>query len=98
MDSNNIICVCKKSMTEGEFKIHFSKCNDFINNFKNFDIQLGELLKSYSEPNENLVIIKFLLSQYISVLDKKIISWMIFPVKKYLPLKSKAGADRSAPV
>ena len=79
MDSNNIICVCKKSMTEPEFKTHYSKCVDFINNFKNFDIQLGELLKSYSEPKENLFIIKFLLKQYINVLEKKI--------KKHFPEK-----------
>ncbi len=65
-------CKCELSFSEEEFVRHFQKCETFRKNFKTFDSQLGELLKNYSEPKENLMIIKVLLKQYITVLDKKI--------------------------
>ena len=43
---------------------------------KHFDKKFDELLKRYSEPKDNLFIIKFLLSQYIIVLDKKIENYL----------------------
>jgi hypothetical protein len=59
-------------LTEEEFIKHFTRCEDFKKNFKSFDTQFGELLKNYSDPKENLLIIRILLKQYINVLDAKI--------------------------
>ena len=72
MESENIKCKCQKTMKVSEFKTHFQKCKDFRNTFKTFDHQFGEILKQFSEPSENLPIIKFLLFEYISVLNRKI--------------------------
>ena len=41
-------------------------------NFKDFDITIGNLLTKYSNPKRNLVIIKFLLKEYINVIDQKL--------------------------
>jgi hypothetical protein len=60
-------------MPEEEFTRHFQRCDEFRKTFKNFDGKFGELLKEFSEPKENLLIIRVLLKQYIGVLDRKII-------------------------
>ena len=70
--SSQVKCKCGQTFTEENFSRHFKSCSDFKSSFKQFDISLGELLKKYSEPKENLVIIRILLKQYISVLDSKI--------------------------
>ena len=70
--NSTIQCKCGKIMDENEFSNHFQRCVNFKESFKKFDTALGELLKEYSEPKENLKIIRILLKQYISVLDKKI--------------------------
>ena len=72
METESIKCKCQKKMKESDFKSHFQTCKDFRNTFKTFDIKFGEILKQFSEPSENLPIIRFLLYQYISVLDRKI--------------------------
>ena len=76
MDKSHLKCKCGQLMNETEFKNHFSKCKDFKNDFKEFDSQFGELLKKYSEPKENLFIIRFLLGQYINVIDRKIDNYL----------------------
>jgi hypothetical protein len=65
-------CKCSSMLTEEEFIKHFTRCEEFKKNFKSFDAQFGELLKTYSDPKENLLIIRVLLKQYINVLDSKI--------------------------
>lgn len=70
--ADHLRCKCKKIFQENEFAAHFSKCDDFKKHFKRFDHELGDLLKSYSEERENLLILRVLLKQYINVLDKKI--------------------------
>ena len=72
MDKEIIKCKCQKTMKESDFKTHFQKCKEFRNTFKTFDTQFGEILKQFSEPSENLPIIRFLLYQYIAVLNRKI--------------------------
>ena len=72
MDKETIKCKCQKTMKESDFKTHFQKCKEFRNTFKNFDTKFGEILKQFSEPSENLPIIRFLLYQYIAVLNRKI--------------------------
>ena len=72
----NIKCKCGRSMSEEEFYRHFQNCQDFKTTFRQFDSQFGQLLQSYSEPKENLVIIRLLLKQYITVLEKKISNYL----------------------
>jgi len=72
MSDNHIKCKCNVILSEEEFIKHFGKCEDFRKNFKNFDASFGELLKQYSEPKENLLIIRVLLKQYVLLLDRKI--------------------------
>ncbi len=72
MDQMKITCVCSQKFNEEEFQKHFSSCQPFKSQFKEFDSKFGELLKSYSEPKERLLIVKFLLKQYINVIDKKL--------------------------
>ena len=71
-DINNVKCKCNAIFNEEEFSRHFQKCDDFRKNFKDFDAKFGELLKQFSHPTENLLIIRVLLKQYIGVLEKKI--------------------------
>ena len=72
MDQRKITCVCGQKFAQEEFQRHFSSCQPFKSQFKEFDSKFGELLKSYSEPKERLLIVKFLLKQYINVIDKKL--------------------------
>ena len=72
MDQKKITCVCGQKFVEEEFQSHFNSCHPFKSQFKEFDSKFGELLKSYSEPKERLLIVKFLLKQYINVIDKKL--------------------------
>ncbi len=74
MSDFNVKCKCNEIYSEEQFTKHFSKCDEFRKYFKNFDAQFGELLKQYSEPKENLNIVRVLLKQYVSLLEKKIIS------------------------
>jgi hypothetical protein len=61
-----------QQFTVKEYSEHYTRCALFQKKFREFDLRIGELLKKYSEPKENLLIIKFLLYQYINVVDKKI--------------------------
>lgn len=75
MDQRKLPCVCGLEFDEEQFKEHFGKCRAFKEQFKEFDQKFGELLKSYSEPKERLIIVKFLLKQYINVIDKRLIRY-----------------------
>lgn len=72
MSENYVKCKCQNILCEDDFIKHFQKCEEFRKYFKAFDSQFGELLKQYAEPKENLLIIRVLLKQYVSVLEKKI--------------------------
>ena len=72
MDQKKIECACSQKFTEEEFKRHFNSCIPFRLQFKEFDSKFGKLLKLYSEPEEKLLIVKFLLKQYINIIDKKL--------------------------
>jgi hypothetical protein len=67
-----IKCACGNIFEEIDFSQHFKHCKDFKKDFKNFDQNFSNLLKNNSEPKEKLLIIRFLLKQYVSVLGKKI--------------------------
>ena len=72
MDKRKLKCVCGQQFLEEEFGKHYTQCSLFKQQFKEFDTKFGELLKQYSEPKENLLIIEFLLKQYINVIEKKL--------------------------
>lgn len=67
-----IRCKCGEVMSEEDFSTHFKKCPGFKKTFRKFDESFSSLLKTFSEPKDNLLIIRFLLKQYIRVLSKKI--------------------------
>ena len=72
MEREYIKCKCNNVFTEPEFLNHFPRCNEFKMCFREFDTEFGKLLKNYSEPKENLLIIRVLLEQYRNVIDAKI--------------------------
>ena len=72
MDQRKLTCACGQQFSEEDFGRHYSSCQPFKQQFKEFDSKFGELLKAYSEPKERLLIVKFLLRQYINVIDKKL--------------------------
>ena len=81
MDQRKLTCVCTQQFTEEEFLRHYGSCSLFKTQFKEFDSKFGELLKAYSEPKERLLIVKFLLKQYINVIDKKLNKYFASLVK-----------------
>lgn len=70
--SDTIKCKCQIDFDEDSFKKHFARCAKFKEVFREFDTEYGQLLKKYSQPPENLYILKFLLKQYIVVIENKI--------------------------
>jgi hypothetical protein len=72
MSDFNIKCKCGLFFSEENFNRHFAGCSDFRKTFKSFDAQFGEFLKQFSEPKENLLIMRVLMKQYIGVLENKI--------------------------
>ena len=68
-------CMCGDIFTFPNFQKHFRNCLRFKAEFKEFDYKIGELLKAYSEPKEKLLIVRFLLKLYISVIEKKILKY-----------------------
>ena len=74
--ARNIHCKCGKLMNEEEFYRHFQQCQDFKTHFRKFDSDFGGLLQSFAEPQENLIIIRLLLKQYITVLERKIHNYL----------------------
>lgn len=72
MEQNMFTCICKNKYKESEFKSHFTKCFQFKEYFNDFDYKLSELIKIYSEPKDNLLLINYLLKLYTVVIEKKI--------------------------
>ena len=76
-----IKCECNQYFDKNEFENHYKSCRKFKHTYKVFDIQIGELLKSFSMPKERLLAIHFLFCKYTEKLKKK--------VEKYLKDKFK---------
>ena len=72
MEKPKLFCECGEEFTEEEFKTHYSICNKFKISFKDFDSKLAQLLIENSKPKERLLIIKFLLKQYIFIIENKL--------------------------
>ena len=67
-----IKCICGAIYETKDFQNHFKECQQFKECFSSFDDKLSKLIKSYSEPKDQLLLIRFLFNQYIKILDKKI--------------------------
>lgn len=67
-----IKCVCEKLFEEKEFKEHFKKCEKLIAKYKDIDYQISQLIKSYINSKESLIIIKFMFKRYIKVFEYKL--------------------------
>ena len=72
MEQNILKCICNNKYKESEFKSHFTKCFQFKEYFNDFDYKLSELIKIYSEPKDNLLLINYLLKLYTVVIENKI--------------------------
>ena len=72
MEKSKLFCECGEEFTEEEFKAHYNICNKFKIHFKDFDSKLAQLLIENSKPKERLLIIKFLLKQYIFIIENKL--------------------------
>ena len=88
MDKTKFFCECGEEFLESEFISHFNICNKFKIFFKDFDTKLSQLLIEYSKPKERLKIIKFLLKQYIIIIDNKIKEGYNNIIQNYKHLKS----------
>ena len=67
-----IKCKCDEVFEEKDFLGHFPSCLSFKRDFKSFDQKFGEILREYSDPKENLLIVKVLLNQYQKMIENKI--------------------------
>lgn len=72
MENPSINCKCGQKFSEKDFTKHYSNCKDFRSYFRDFDMQFGELLKSYSSEPENMFTIRILLKAYTQVIENKI--------------------------
>ena len=67
-----IKCVCGTIYESTDFNSHIKKCAKFKEVFTDFDSKISKFIKSYSNPKEQLLIIKFILERYVNILDRKI--------------------------
>ena len=67
-----IKCICGTIFEENDFAQHIKKCEQFKEVFTDCDNKISKFIKSYSNPKEQLLIIKFILERYVNILDRKI--------------------------
>jgi hypothetical protein len=67
-----IKCKCDEIFDDRDFLGHFPSCQQFKRDFKNFDQKFAEILREYSDPKENLLIVRVLLNQYKNMIDNRI--------------------------
>ena len=75
MDQRKIKCECKQDFDFDDFSKHFRSCKAFKKQFKEFDSKISYLLKEFSQSKERLLIIHFLLKQYINLIETKIVKY-----------------------
>ena len=73
MEESILKCTCGKTFQESEFINHFKNCNQFKDEFKNFDSKVIELIKPFTNSIDNLKILKFLLNAYNEKIGKKLV-------------------------
>ena len=72
MSHEIINCECGKTFEENEFMKHFKNCQTLINKYKDFDYIITNLLKSYINNKNSLIIIRFLFKRFMSLLNYKL--------------------------
>lgn len=97
MEKSKLFCECGEEFTEEEFKKHFNVCNKFKIHFKDFDSKLAKLLIEHSKPKERLLIIKFLLKQYIFIIENKIKDYFSSLVDKNKLIKKQKKLIKAVP-
>ena len=72
MNEEEIKCECGVIFKKQDFKNHFRKCIDLISKFQAFDYKMIQLIKTYINSKESMIIIKFFLQRYIKILNFKL--------------------------
>ena len=72
MNEEEIKCECGDIFKKQDFKNHFRKCIDLISKFQAFDYKMIQLIKTYINSKESMIIIKFFLQRYIKILNFKL--------------------------
>ena len=67
-----IKCVCGTIYENNDFSHHIKNCEPFKEVFTDFDSKISKFIKSYSNPKEQLLLIKFIFERYVNILDRKI--------------------------
>ncbi len=66
------MCKCSSIFSEADSTKHFDKCNEFSKYYNNFHATFRKLLNHYSNPKEDLLIIRVLLKQYVNFVEDEI--------------------------
>ena len=69
--NDKIICKCYEIFNKKTFTNHFKNCEDFKNEFKDFDLKVSLLLKQYINI-DNLILIQYLVEEYLKLIKQKI--------------------------
>ena len=67
----NCKCGCV-IMNEKEIENHFKKCNFLFDKYKDIDFKIGQIIKTYINSREDLIIIKYMFGKFIKLFDLKI--------------------------
>lgn len=67
-----IVCLCGKEFEENEYEKHYKKCKPFFDRFKIFDFKFGEIIRQFSGNQEELLLAKFLLKQFIKEIELRL--------------------------
>ena len=59
-------------MEEKEIKNHFKKCNFLFDKYKDVDCKISQIIKTYINSREDLIIIKYIFGRFIKLFDLKI--------------------------
>ena len=101
MNEKEIMCECGQLFAESKFKTHFKTCKPLIDKYTDFDFKMIQLIKTYLNSRENLIIIKFFLERYIKILNyklKKIFDYKIPFFGKDLNKNKQQNNVKSFPV
>ena len=73
MNEKSIYCKCGKKCTEKELKKHILSCQEFLQEFKLLDSTISRILEKYlTNKNDNIFLVRFLLKQFLKMIDSKI--------------------------
>ncbi len=67
-----IKCICGAIYETKDFENHLKECKEFKECFNSFNDTMSKLIKTYFNPKEHLLLMKFLFNQYVKKVDTKI--------------------------